>query len=97
MNLFAHICIALVYLGALVCYFRVPKRYALFFALSASVALVLSGLSLGFEAYIPCVALTIMDLVLLALVLFKNSNIKVFTLSISQIPLIVIWFYYFWR
>lgn len=97
MNLFSHICVALVYAGTLICYFQSEKRYALFFAISASIALVLSGLSTGAVAYFLCVALALMDIALITCILLKKSNIKITTLSIFHIPLIVLWFIYYLR
>lgn len=97
MNLLSHICVSLVYVGVLFCYFQSTKQNALFFSISASVALVLSGLSEEIISYFLCIALSVMDISMIACILLRKSNIQIGTLSIMHLPLIGVWLLYYLR
>ena len=91
MYLIIHILLALVFVAGLLCFVQEGKKYALTYNISASVQLVLLGLSSVSNVYFVCMVWSLVLLILEIAVLMKK-NISIISIILLQMPMIAFWF-----
>ncbi len=97
MDILSRLLVALVYLGAIISYFTVSKKNAIFFVAAASVLLIIRGLCQlrgTVSAYVACITLSLVDIALLLyFMLFNDATFNLPFLIILHFVLIAIWFF----